>query len=60
MVARLRELSVQMLDLAVELDYFGGFNSSTSQMAAELAGASGVIMNWADVLVSDGGEGLDG
>jgi hypothetical protein len=48
LVAELRELSEKMLDLAVKLEYFGGFDGETAQHGKELAGASGIVLGWAD------------
>jgi hypothetical protein len=48
LIAELRELSERMLDVAVKLDYFGGFDGKAAQHAAELSGASGVVLTWAD------------
>jgi len=49
-IAELHDLSARMLDAAVHLDYFGGFDGECTQHASELAGASSVILTWADGL----------
>ena len=53
LIAEMRALSERMLDVAVKLDYFGGFYGEVTQHAAELAGASGVLLTWADGMEAD-------
>lgn len=53
LIAEMRDLSERMLDVAVKLDYFGGFEGEASQHAAELASASGVMLTWADGMEVD-------
>lgn len=48
LVAELRDISEKMLDMAVKLEYFGGFGGEVAQHGKELAGASGVVLTWAD------------
>jgi len=49
---KLRALSKHMQDVAVEMDYFGGF-APWSQHSAELLGASGVVVCWAHEIEAD-------
>ena len=53
LIAEMRELSERMIDLAVKLDYFGGFDGEAAQHAAELVGASGLMFTWADVMEAE-------
>ena len=48
LIAEIRDLSERMLDVAVKLDYYGGFDGEAAQHASELAGESRVLMTWAD------------
>jgi hypothetical protein len=50
---KLRTLSKHMQDVAVEMDYFGGF-APWSQHSAELLGASRVVVCWADEIEAAG------
>lgn len=47
-IAEMRELSERMLDVATKMDYFGGINSEIALHAQELAGASAILLTWAD------------
>lgn len=47
-IAELRDLSGRMLDVAVVIEYYGGFNGKAAQHAAELVGASSALLTWAD------------
>ncbi|MDD2978297.1 hypothetical protein [Aquabacterium sp.] len=49
---RLQQLAAQMLDTAVQMDYFGGF-SLIGQHGKELAGAAVVAQSWADGIRED-------
>lgn len=44
---RLDSLAERMLEVATELDYYGGFDQQLNAKAAELAGAAGIAQNWA-------------
>lgn len=59
LVAELRELSEKMLDMAVKLEYHGGFNGEVAQHGRELAGASGIVLAWADGIEQGEAENSD-
>lgn len=44
---RLDSLAEHMLEVATEMDYYGGFDQQLNAKAAELAGAAGIAQNWA-------------
>ena len=49
---RLQTLAAEMLDVAAEMDYFGGF-SLIGQHGKELAGAAVIAQSWADGIRED-------
>lgn len=52
LASRLRALAVHMLEVAVEMDYYGGF-SEIAVHAHELQGAAGIATSWADAIIAD-------
>ncbi|TXH53679.1 MAG: hypothetical protein E6Q97_12605 [Desulfurellales bacterium] len=47
LASRLRQLSKDMLEIAVDMDYFGGM-AEWAKHGAELAGAAHIARTWAD------------
>lgn len=54
LVGRLEALAKHMLDVAVELEYYGGFDQRAAARAEELAGAAGIARGWAEHLQQQG------
>lgn len=52
LASRLRALAVHMLEVAVEMDYYGGF-SEIAVHAQELQGAACIATSWADAIIAD-------
>ncbi len=52
LASRLRVLAAHMLEVAVEMDYYGGF-SEVAAHARELQGAAGIALSWADSITAD-------
>jgi hypothetical protein len=52
MPGRLRALSESMIDLATDMDYYGGFGPMASH-GTELAGAAGIVLTWAEGIERD-------
>ena len=52
LASRLRALVIHMLEVAVEMDYYGGF-SEVAVHARELQGAAGIALSWADAITAD-------
>lgn len=52
LASRLRALAVHMLEVAVEMDYYGGF-SEIAVHAQELQGAACIATSWADAITAD-------
>ena len=46
----LRKMSEHMEDVAVKMDYYGGFNSEMKEKAVELLNASRMAAEWADCI----------
>lgn len=49
---RLHQLSKTMLDIATDMDYYGGL-AEWAQHGKELAGASGIVMGWAKAIADE-------
>ncbi len=52
LASRLRALAIHMLEVAVEMDYYGGF-SEVAVHSRELQGAAGIALSWADAITAD-------
>lgn len=52
LASRLRALAIHMLEVAVEMDYYGGF-SEVAVHSRELQGAAGLVLSWADAVTAD-------
>ena len=52
LASRLRVLAAHMLEVAVEMDYYGGF-SEVAVHSRELQGAAGIALSWADAITAD-------
>lgn len=52
LASRLRALATHMLDVAVEMEYYGGF-SEIALHGQELCGAAGITLHWADAIIAD-------
>ena len=52
LASRLRALAIHMLEVAVEMDYYGGF-SEVAVHSRELQGAAGIALSWADAVTAD-------
>jgi len=48
MVADMRGLAEKMLDIATDMDYFGGFDAVLKAHGEEMLMASAIMMSWAD------------
>lgn len=46
----LDQLAAQMVSVAVELDYYGGFDPEARRKSVELLGAADIARGWADAL----------
>jgi len=44
-----------MHNLAVDMDYFGGFDAEMRKHSRELNGASAIVKEWADEIGKEGG-----
>jgi crossover junction endodeoxyribonuclease RusA len=53
LIARLRTLTDDMIDIGASMDYFGGLNAEIVQHGRELIGASAMVEAWADGLEDD-------
>lgn len=51
---RLRALAVEMDDIAVAMDYYGGF-AEWAKHGREIAGAGGIARQWADEIEAESG-----
>jgi hypothetical protein len=51
-IARLRALSIEMIDLGAEIDYFYGFNPLSAH-GAEMVGGGYMAANWADEMEAE-------
>lgn len=52
LASRLRALAIHMLEVSVEMDYYGGF-SEVAVHSRELQGAAGIALSWADAVTAD-------
>lgn len=52
LASRLRALATHMLDVAVDMEYYGGF-SEMALHGQELRGAAGIAASWADAIITD-------
>lgn len=52
LASRLRALATHMLEVAVEMDYYGGF-SEIALHARELHGAAHIADSWAAAIIAD-------
>lgn len=52
LASRLRVLAIHMLEVSVDMDYYGGF-SAVALHARELQGAAGIALSWADAIIAD-------
>ena len=52
LASRLRALAIHMLEVSVDMDYYGGF-SEVAVHARELQGASSIALSWADAITAD-------
>lgn len=52
LASRLRVLAWHMLDVAVDMEYYGGF-SEMALHGQELRGAAGIAVSWADAIIAD-------
>lgn len=52
LVSSLRALAIQMREVAVEMEYYGGF-SVIAHHGKELFGASCLALEWADAIAED-------
>lgn len=50
--ARIRALSEEMFEVAVELEYFGGFSRPFQDKASEMFGACSIARQWAEEVES--------
>ncbi len=50
---KIRELSMQMSEVATLIDYYGGFDAEMQQHAAELMGAALIAETWAEGIEED-------
>jgi hypothetical protein len=55
LAARLRALSAEMVEIAVEMDYFGGL-APWARHGLELAGAAGIAREWAEEIEAEAGQ----
>jgi hypothetical protein len=54
--AALRRLSKRMIDLGVEMNYYGGLNVDMAQHGRELVGAGMIAKEWAGEIESETGD----
>ena len=52
LASRLRVLAAHMLDVAVDMEYYGGF-SEMALHGQELRGAACIATSWADSIIAD-------
>lgn len=52
----LRKMSEHMADVAVKMDYYGGFNGEMKEKATELLNASRMTAEWADYIELESGQ----
>lgn len=52
LASRLRALAVHMLDVSVDMEYYGGFHE-VAVHAKELQGAACIATSWADAIIAD-------
>lgn len=52
LASSLRALAIHMLEVSVEMDYYGGF-SEVAVHARELQGAASIALSWADAITAD-------
>ena len=52
LASRLRVLAAHMLEMAVQMDYYGGF-SEMALHGKELHGAACITASWADAIIAD-------
>lgn len=52
LASRLRALAIHMLEVSVDMDYYGGF-SEVALHAHELQGAASIALSWADAITAD-------
>lgn len=52
LIEKMKALKEQMLDVAADMDFFGGFGE-IRQHGLELAGAAGVLQTWIDGIESE-------
>ncbi len=52
LASRLRVLATHMLEMAVQMDYYGGF-SEMALHGKELHGAACITASWADAIIAD-------
>jgi hypothetical protein len=46
LLRRMSALADEMRNVAVQMDYYGGFDARIVQHAGELAGAAGILEDW--------------
>ena len=56
LAARLEALADHMLDVAAEMEFFGGFDQELINKSRELAGASALARQWAESICPAYGE----
>ena len=52
----LRKMSEHMADVAVKMDYYGGFNGEMKEKSEELLNASRMAAEWADYIELESGQ----
>lgn len=50
MLLNMEQLQVDMINVAAELEYYGGFNPDFLEKSKELIGASNVLKNWIEAI----------
>ena len=46
LLAKMEALNILMLDVAADMEYYGGFNEAISDHAIQLVGAAGILKTW--------------
>lgn len=54
-IKRLRALSIEMIDLGTEIDYYYGFNPLSAH-GAEMVGGGHIAASWADAMEEEKNE----
>ena len=47
-ISDLRDISVRMMSLGVDIEYFAGFNAELAEKGREMIGAGQIAAQWAD------------